>query len=243
MPGATDLASMSNTATQTYTSFSGVDIQAVLDGRIIGNLMGISYSVTREKAPRYVLGSTDPIGFARGKRGIAGSMIFSLFDRSALHGIIQGSGAGDGAKYYAKPTDVANPGEYAASRLSTTGEVATLGIPRETGLLFSDELIARRGAIGGVRANGQVLIDDLRPVNYVDQMPPFDVVLSAQNEMGHRMGMQLFGVELLNQGSGVSVDDIVIEAQMTFVCRSLLDWQPLGQGSDLTHGLPPNGTR
>ena len=53
--GAVDL--LNNSYTQTYTAFSSVDIQAVLDGRIIGNLMGISYSVTREKAPRYVLGS------------------------------------------------------------------------------------------------------------------------------------------------------------------------------------------
>ena len=72
-----------------------------------------------------------------------------------------------------------------------------------------------RGAGGGLTPNGQVLVNDLRPVNYVDQMPPFDIVLSAQNELGLRMGMQIFGVELLNQGSGVSVDDVVIEAQIS----------------------------
>ena len=55
MPSAlTDLSN--NTYTSTYTSFAGVDIQAVLDGRLIGNLMGISFSVTREVAPLYTLG-------------------------------------------------------------------------------------------------------------------------------------------------------------------------------------------
>lgn len=60
----TDL--LNNTYSETYTSFSGVDIIPTLDGVPIGNLMGISFSVTREKAPRYILGSVDPIGFARG---------------------------------------------------------------------------------------------------------------------------------------------------------------------------------
>ena len=67
MPFATDLTSGSNTYTNTYTAFSGCDIHAVLDGRLLGNLMGISYSVTREKAPLYTLGSVDPRGYSRGK--------------------------------------------------------------------------------------------------------------------------------------------------------------------------------
>ena len=58
---------------QTYTSFSGVDIQAVFGDTKIGNLQGVSYSITREKAPIYCMGSVDPLGFSRGKRGIAGS--------------------------------------------------------------------------------------------------------------------------------------------------------------------------
>ena len=92
---------------------------------------------------------------------------------------------------------MARPGEYAAS--------AMLGgstVPRDD----RENLFAQAGTTVNP-ATGFVLTNDLRPVNYVDQMPPFDIVLSAQNEMGHRMGMQIFGVELLNQGSGVSIDD------------------------------------
>src|SRR3990167_247898 len=157
------------------------------------------------------------------KRGIAGSLIFQIFDRSALHHLIEGTVTGDGAKYYARPTDVANPGEYAASQFSAPG--VTTG--RRGSELFTPTsetagqgsqlaaILASRGAGGGLTPNGQVLVNDLRPVNYVDQMQPFDIVLSAQNELGLRMGMQIFGVELLNQGSGVSVDDVVIEAQIS----------------------------
>ena len=34
-----------------YTSFSGADIVATINDRVIGELQAISYSVTREKTP------------------------------------------------------------------------------------------------------------------------------------------------------------------------------------------------
>ena len=37
--------------TRSYNSFSGVDIKATFGGQVIGELQGVSYSVTREKAP------------------------------------------------------------------------------------------------------------------------------------------------------------------------------------------------
>lgn len=36
--------------TRTYTSFSGCDIVATFNEKIIGELQGITYSVSREKA-------------------------------------------------------------------------------------------------------------------------------------------------------------------------------------------------
>ncbi len=47
-------------------------------------LQAISYSVTREKAPIYTMGSSDPRAYSRNKRGIAGSLIWINFDRHAL---------------------------------------------------------------------------------------------------------------------------------------------------------------
>jgi hypothetical protein len=149
-------------------------------------------------------------------------LIFTIFDRSALGRVVDREKQGQ-AQYYARFTDVANPGEYSATRGST--------IPREnSSLLATGPGVTRdEGAILEAGNPESLFTNDIRTVNYVDQIPPFDIVLSAQNEMGHRMFLQLFGVELLNQGSGVSVDDIVIEAQMTFVCRSMIDWKQIGR--------------
>lgn len=51
---------------QTYSSFSGADIKCVFGGIYILECQGVSYSVTREKAPIYVLGMANPISFSRG---------------------------------------------------------------------------------------------------------------------------------------------------------------------------------
>lgn len=47
-------------------------------------LQAISYSITREKAPIYTMGSADPRSYSRNKRGIAGSIIWINFDRHAM---------------------------------------------------------------------------------------------------------------------------------------------------------------
>ena len=63
------------------------------------------------------------------------------------------------------------------------------------------------------------------PVFYVDQILPFDIAIVAANEYGQSAQMRLYGCEILNEGSGFSIDDIVIENQMTYVCRTILPWR------------------
>jgi hypothetical protein len=56
---------------------------------------------------------------------------------------------------------------------------------------------------------------------YSDQVLPFDVTIACANEYGAAASAKLFGVEILNEGFGASVDDSVLEAQATFVARSV----------------------
>ena len=42
--------------------------------------------------------------------------------------------------------------------------------------------------------------------------------------MGAASTMKIFGVEILNEGSGVSIDDAVTEMQATFVARYVEPW-------------------
>lgn len=83
----------------TYTSFSGTDILATMripsyqdfEGYkdiVIGNLQTISYSTHREVSPVRTLGRVNPVGFTNGQRTIAGSLIFTIFDRNLVYNVI-----------------------------------------------------------------------------------------------------------------------------------------------------------
>jgi hypothetical protein len=190
---------------QTYNSNSGCDIVATLDGVLLGNLNGISFSTTREKAPIYVMGSVDAVSFGRGKRGHAGSLIFTNFDRHALFDIMEGkftSGTFEKKRYWywKKKTDIPAGGRSTFLEGSDFSDLSSLGI-------------------------------ELSQPNYSDQIPPFTITLTGMNEYGNINVMNILGVELINEGSGVSIDDIVTETQMTFVARAILGWRPIGVGS------------
>ena len=58
---------VSSEYTRTYTTFSGCDIVCTFGNVVIGELQAISYSISREKAPVYTLGSAEPRSFSRGK--------------------------------------------------------------------------------------------------------------------------------------------------------------------------------
>lgn len=188
---------------QTYNSMAGTDIVATIDGILIGNLNGISFSTTREKSPVYVMGSVDAVSFGRGKRGHAGSLIFTNFDRHAMYDIMEGTfsnsgkGPDDRYKYWRKRTDIPAGGK--SVMLPGDGHFDSL----------------------------QNLGSTLSTANYSDQLPPFTISLVSQNEYGNVSAMHLLGVELINEGSGVSIDDIVAETQMTFVARAIIGWRPV----------------
>lgn len=72
-----------------YTSFSGADsiVSVIFKGGKpipIGECQTVTYSVYRPTVPVYVLGSAKPKGHVKGPRTIAGSIIFTVFDRHVL---------------------------------------------------------------------------------------------------------------------------------------------------------------
>jgi len=62
---------------------------------------------------------------------------------------------------------------------------------------------------------------ELAMPSYSDQILPFDITLSGANEYGAMCATKIFGVELLNEGTGISIDDAVTEASATFVARAV----------------------
>lgn len=75
---------MSSPNISTMTSFSGADLVVSFANQVVGELQQISWAIEREKAPVFTLGSSDARSFSRGKRGIAGSLVFAVFDEDSL---------------------------------------------------------------------------------------------------------------------------------------------------------------
>jgi len=174
----------------TYTTFSGADIVATFGGVEIGALSGITFSVTREKAPIYTMGSPNPRSFSRGKRGIAGSLIFTVFDRPALYQMLETNYTNSNPQNFFTRVSNTLPGDANHKR--------------------------------GIAEFDKQELDIVSQVPfYADQIPPFDITITFANEYGQGAVRSIYGVELLNEGSGASMDDIVIDETMTYVAREI----------------------
>lgn len=201
------MADTASEYTNSYTTFSGCDIACSFGSQIIGELQGISYSVTREKAPIYTMGSANPRSFSRGKRGIAGTLVLVMFDHDAL---LKGL-----AEHINK----------------TKGLFHRIGGDANWEALSIDEWDEQLGRIasGGNSTNNanrsaeatKNLATQEANIQIADEIPPFDITISMANEYGKAAVMVLYGVEILNQGSQFSMDNIQSQQACTFVARRL----------------------
>lgn len=147
----------------TTNSYSGADIRALVHVgdrvHLLGNVQTISYSIHRDKMPVRTLGRTYPKSYVRGPRTVAGSMIFTVFDRHALWDVLQ---------YHARDL----PEIQAYTPLS-------------------------------------------------DMLPPFDMTIVFDNEYGAQSAMRIFGLEIVDEGQTMSIDDMITENTMSYIARNI----------------------
>ncbi len=65
----------------------------------------------------------------------------------------------------------------------------------------------------------------------LDQLPPIDFTLLFSNEAGYISSQRLLGVELVTDGTVVSIQDILLEQQITWVAADLTPLTPLNFNS------------
>jgi hypothetical protein len=195
-----------------YTSFSGADIVAVVHNKVVGELQGISYSVTREKVPIYTMGSPDPRSFSRGKRGIAGSMVFTVFNKDVFDDFkdaVDGNGE--------SLTKIWTAAGNKQSKIDGTISDNEYGIT----LLSTDDWEQAVSTAAGLFKSIEH--------TYADEIFPFDVTITMRNEYGQGAKFSILGCEILNEGMGVSIDDITTEKACTFVARGISKLTALGE--------------
>lgn len=202
--------------TKTYSTFGGCDIVPTFNGKVIGEIQAITYSLTREKVPVYTMGSAEPRSFSRGKRGIAGNLVFISFNRDALLAEL-----GDVSISKYKANDAAWLADRDAAQFISIEQwdayMSDLANPNGT-----------TGAVGTIGDTKNLVTDEAKP-RYADEILPFDITISLANEYGNKAVTVIYGVEILNEGIGFSVDAPTSERAYTFVARSVDTMKPVDE--------------
>lgn len=197
---------------KSYSSYAGADIVASINRRVFAELQGITYSISRAKVPIYTMGSAEPRSFSRGNRGIAGTLIFSIFDRDALLEAFK-------KEFEDKNVKVQ---KYVANDISNT--------PNKNGIMSVEDWDnMMSGLIRGSTESDSInsaspIVGSFTP-HYADEILPFDITLTFANEYGNASIMVIYGVEIMNEGAGFSTDAMVSEKAYTYMARRIESMQ------------------
>lgn len=214
---------------QPYRAFSGANIYATIANRRVGTLQAITVSITREVAALYSFSDANPKTFVKGKRGIAGTLVFTQFDRHALiHDVFQNT-------YDKGLRDVQN--QFSTRFVGPAEEGNILNNPiyqtRNFGTGSEIEANARVSFDGGVAEDITRELKDIYDMvaeqkqRYADQIPPFDITITMVNDAGDAAFCVIGGVQLVNEGWGYTIDDLVSEVAYTYVARGITPLTPI----------------
>lgn len=149
------------------------------------------------------MGSAEPRSFSRGKRGIGGQMVFTVFDHDALLEALKVNAAGAakfqriGGELNMQPLRI-EEWDRQMSDLTGTGANSNAS--------SNPEDVTRRAAV-------------IANPYYDDEVPPFDVTISFANEYGQEAVLVVYGCEILNEANGFSIDSVLSQKACTFVAR------------------------
>lgn len=243
--GTTSVTNGLATGPEDYGAFSASEIVAFVDSVRVGTLTSMTYQVHTEKVAQYTFGSPNPRRFVTGKRGIAGAITFNMFDRSALLAIFAGSNGLGKALLGGGPSN---------SAFSVSPNGITAGIPsvgNTYGLSYAVPATGFPSLGGNATAFAAQTQADVvaayqntftRPLEYTDQLPPFDLTLTMVDNLGKAAFMVVGGLEIVSESGGFSVDDLVTAQAFTFVARYMRPLTPVSAtGQPLANAVPSVG--
>lgn len=76
------------------------------------------------------------------------------------------------------------------------------------------------------------------PRFYPDYLPPINLTLRFSNELGNNATLFIIGVDLINDGMTVAVDDIITETTYQYVARDVICFAHDTQRAGATLGIP-----
>ena len=207
------MSNLFNSSTGLSTVFSGADVAVIFGDEYIGECMSFTLGINREAGPLYVMGRKSPIAIPKGKRGIGGSFVLAQLGYDALLEYIDSVQKDQSRQnvWIRKDEIVLQMSGSTADR-SRTPEISSAGA-------------ATTSATAANIAQSD-LWQAAKPF-YVDQIPPFNITIVGVNEQGDKMGFRVYNVTILNNGVGISIDELNIEQKYTFVATAASRMQKL----------------
>lgn len=222
--------------TENNAAYTGADLHAIVNGKELGTLQGLSVSIAREVVAVYVMGSEEPKAFARGKRAINGAFSFAQLDRDAL--LFDAFDGIYGDQFNSLSLDNTsnllvsryNPAtqSYETNRqLSSFGQ--NISLPSNVNNSSSLVNFDSEGLNSLYKLAGQ------RKLRYPDQLPEFDLtVMLINSSQGRASYFTLSGVIIMNQGFSITIEDLTTEVAYTYAARSYTPLIPLGTNLGVT---------
>lgn len=230
-------------AQEIFQSLSGSEIHAVFGNLKFADIQMIKYASSRQKAPVYTMGSADLRAIARGPRSINGALIFSHLSKQNLVEKM----AEAGYKVFLSNDETANYNSAYKKQgaAGTAGDANTLKRQalRASGTIANYGAVSKNGLSAGAGTFDPFAVGEdiynlsnfgqVQSAFLADQLPPFDITLVGIPETAAQglldktykpQSLVLRGVEFVSEASGTSIEDLVIEKQMSFLARSLQDW-------------------
>jgi hypothetical protein len=222
-------------------SFTGKNLHVFVNNKKVANLEQMTYSIQTETMGKYVMGRSDPQAFNKGKRAIVGSFVFAQFDEHALLEAVfelsrrrppirtlgdvwQSYGSGSVPAYLAMKGQIKTTYTLPDGTTSTElrGEIPGSYLNQNYGLqgMSASELNRQVEA----QLQQAATIAGAQLFNYVDMLPPFDMVIIAVNELGNAARMALFGVEISQESGGYSMNELDNSLGFTFTATG---YEPL----------------
>lgn len=192
-----------------YISKSGTEIQAVFNGVKFGDLHMIKYAVQRDVANVHIMGRVDAVSVAKGKRSTTGACVFAVFEKDRLLEAVQDR------RVFLTNHELIN---YGGNLDSKQNLAAQAGGTLRDGTAFD----------GTSETSVFSSFGQLKAPALLDQIPPFDIVLVGISEAsGHASRMVIHGVQFNSDQGGTSVDDLLLERQVTFIASRITPWTSL----------------
>jgi hypothetical protein len=240
--------------------FTGGDLQGFINNKKLTNLESITWSISVEVVGNYVMGRRDAVLYTTGKRVIVGSIVFSQYDRHAI--IEEVFALTTGTPPIRTVSDLWNYDSENVGRMlsSNRPEAAVIGTTTISGVRSgatsnvdpAAATSAAEAASLGLRGlSAEAFNDQLRTqlretarltgaqkLDYVDQLPPFDLTLVGVTQQGEAARCAIFGMKITQETTGFSQNDLSNSVGMSFVALAVSPWRPV-QLSGATAYIPP----